>query len=136
MKELNNRQLDLLNYLKNHTNKYVNKKQICKDLPYDYPRHLEGHNNEGNKSKAFSNISLDIRTINDKLDDLIIISNKNLGYKLAADETEATDYIQKQYREALRKLKLAHKLSRKVNLNHQLYFSEEDIKEFKTFIGE
>ena len=126
--------MDLLEYLKNNTNRYVNKKQICKDLPYDYPRHLENNNNEGNKSKAFSNISGDIRVLNDTLENLIIISKKNLGYKLAANESEAADYVQRKFREHLKGLKLAHKLSKKMKLNHQLFFSENDIEEFKTYI--
>ena len=136
MEELNNRQIDLLNYLKENTNRYVNKKQICKDLPYDYPRHLENHNNEGNKSQAYKNISADIRELNDKIDNLIIISKHNIGYKIAANDSEALDYIQSKFREHLKGLKLAHKLTRKVKLNHQLFFSENDIKEFKTYIGE
>ena len=136
MNELNNRQIDLLNYLKNHTDKYVNKKQICKDLPYAYPRHLENNNNEGNKSVAYSNISQDIRVLNDKLENWIIISKRNLGYKLATNEGEASEYIQNKFREHLKGLKLAHKLARKVKLNHQLFFSENDIEEFKTYIDE
>ena len=87
MEELNNRQKELLKYLENNTDKYVSKIQICKDLPYCYPRHLEHHNNEGNKSIAFRNISLDVRTLNDsEMEKIIIYSHK--GYKLADEEEE------------------------------------------------
>ena len=84
--------------------------------------------------REFSNISKDIRVLNDKLENWIIISKRNLGYKLATNEGEASEYIQNKFREHLRGLKLAHKLARKVKLNHQLFFSENDIEEFKTYI--
>lgn len=105
MKEFNNRQKELLEYLKQNTNRYVSKKQICRDLPYVYPRHLENNNNEGNKSVVFSKISSDIRTLNDSDLEQIVICN-HYGYKLA----------------------------KKIGRNHQLYFSENDIKEIKSFI--
>lgn len=132
MEELNNRQKELLNYLKQNTNKYVSKKQICRDLPYAYPRHLENNNNEGNKSVAFSNISSDIRVLNNSDLEQIVICN-HYGYKLANEE-EAELYVSRRFKRDLKALKLDHKLAKKINKNHQLYFSEEDIKEFRTFV--
>ncbi len=132
MKELNNRQKELLKYLENNTDKYVSKIQICKDLPYCYPRHLENHNNEGNKSIAFKNISSDVRTLNDsEMEKIIIYSHK--GYKLA-DKEEAIDYVKRRFKRDLKALKLDHKLNKKINNNNQLYFDDEDIKQIKTFI--
>lgn len=133
MKELNNRQLELLNYLLSNTDKYVSKKDICRDLPLCYPRHLENHNNEGNKSRAFSNISSDIRAINDSDIENIVISN-HTGYKLAQEE-EAIEFVKRRFKRDLKALKLDHKLTKKISNNHQLYFDENEIKEFKTFIG-
>lgn len=135
MKEFNNRQIELLKYLESNTDRYVSKKQICKDLPYAYPRHLENHNNEGNKSKAFSHISSDVRFINDSDYEKIIIFKKNCGYKLAS-ESDANDYLQRRFKRDLKALKLDQKLAKKISRNHQLYLSENDIKEIKTFIGE
>ncbi len=132
MKELNNRQKELLNYLKQNTNKYVSKKQICRDLPYAYPRHLENNNNEGNKSVAFSNISSDIRVLNNSDLEQIVICN-HFGYKLANEE-EAELYVSRRFKRDLKALKLDHKLAKKIDKNHQLYFSEEDIREFRTFV--
>lgn len=131
---MNNRQKELLNYLMNNTDKFVSKKQICKDLPYAYPRHLENHNNEGNKSKAFKNISLDVRTLNDSDLEKIIIYKKG-GYKIATEE-EANDYIQRRFKRDFRSLKLNRKLAKKIGRNHQLYISENDIKEIRTFLEE
>ena len=128
MEELNNRQKELLNYLKQNTNKYVSKKQICRDLPYAYPRHLENNNNEGNKSVAFSNISSDIRVLNNSDLEQIVICN-HYGYKLANEE-EAELYVSRRFKRDLKALKLDHKLAKKIDKNHQLYFSEEDIREF------
>lgn len=135
MKELNNRQKELLEFLKQNTDRYVSKKEICKALPFAYPRHLENHNNEGNKSQAFKNISCDVRALNFSDMQQIIISKNNLGYKLATEE-EAVDFVQRRFRRDLKALKLDHKLSQKINRNHQLFFSNNDIQEFKTFIGE
>lgn len=132
---MNNRQLELLNYLEKNQDKYVSKKQICKDLPFAYPRHLENNNNEGNKSVAFGNISKDVRFINDSDYEKIIIYKANKGYKLANEE-DANDYLQRRFKRDLKALKLDHKLAHKINRNHQLYISENDIKEIKTFIGE
>lgn len=132
MKELNNRQKELLEYLKQNTNRYVSKKQICRDLPYAYPRHLENNNNEGNKSVVFSKISTDIRTLNDSDLEQIVICN-HYGYKLANEE-EANLYVARRFKRDLRALKLDHKLAKKIGRNHQLYFSENDIKEIKSFI--
>lgn len=132
MEELNNRQKELLNYLKQNTNKYVSKKQICRDLPYAYPRHLENNNNEGNKSVAFSNISSDIRVLNNSDLEQIVICN-HYGYKLANEE-EAELYVSRRFKRDLKALKLDHKLAKKIDKNHQLYFSEEDIREFRTFV--
>lgn len=130
--KLNNRQIEFLEYLKKNTNKYVTKKQICKDLPFCYPRHLENNNNEGNKSVAFSNISNDVRALNNSDMEQIIICN-HFGYKLATEE-EANLYIQRRFKRDLRALKLDHKLAKKVGRNHQLYFNDNDIKEIKAFI--
>lgn len=132
MKELNNRQKELLEYLKQNTNRYVSKKQICKDLPFAYPRHLENNNNEGNKSTAFKNISCDVRTLNDSDLEQIIICN-HTGYKLATEE-EAAEYVSRRFKRDLKALKLDHKLSKKIARNNQLYFSYDDIKIIKTFI--
>lgn len=130
--KLNNRQIEFLEYLKKNTNKYVTKKQICKDLPFCYPRHLENNNNEGNKSVAFSNISNDVRALNNSDMEQIIICN-HFGYKLATEE-EANLYIQRRFKRDLKALKLDHKLAKKVGRNHQLYFNDNDIKEIKAFI--
>lgn len=132
MKELNNRQKELLEYLKQNTNRYVSKKQICKDLPYAYPRHLENNNNEGNKSVAFSKISSDIRALNDSDLQQLVICN-HYGYKLANEE-EANVYVSRRFKRDLRALKLDHKLAKKIGRNHQLYFSENDIREIKSFV--
>ena len=132
---MNNRQKELLDYLVANQDKYVSKKQICKDLPFAYPRHLENNNNEGNKSVAFSNISSDVRFINNSDYEKIIIYKANKGYRLASEE-DASDYLQRRFRRDLRALKLDHKLAQKIKRNHQLYLSENDIQEIKTFIGE
>lgn len=134
---MNNRQKELYEYLLKNTDKYVSKKQICKDLSYAYPRHLENHNNEGNKSRAYSNISSDIRALNDSDIELIIIFKKGLngGYKIA-NEDEANKYIQCRFKRDFKSLKLNRKLVQKIGRNHQLYISENDIKEIRTFLGE
>lgn len=133
MKDFNNRQKELLEYLEQNTDRYVTKKQICKDLPYAYPRHLENNNNEGNKSVAFSHISKDVRTINNSDYEKIIIYKSNKGYKLATQQ-EADEYLQCRFKRDLKSLKLDHKLLKKIGRHHQLYFSNDDIKEISTFI--
>lgn len=133
--ELNNRQKELLNYLKIKYKEaiYVTKKQICKDLPYAYPRHLENHNNEGNKSRAFSNISADIRALNNSDLEQIIVSTKK-GYKIAT-EKEAKEYLSRRFKRDLKSLKLNYKLNQKIKLDNQLYISDDEIRVFKTFLG-
>lgn len=133
---LNNRQKELLEYLIEHKNEYVSKVRICKDLPMAYPRHLENHNNEGNKSIAFKNISVDVRTINESAEiDYIIIFRRYKGYKLGNEE-EILTYIKNRFKRDLKALKLDWQLVRKNKLDHQLYFDKEEIKEIKTYIGE
>lgn len=129
---LNQRQWDLYKYLLTQ-NAYISKREICKALPYDYPRHLENNNNEGNKSVAFGNISKDVRAINNS-DDIenVIISNKK-GYKIA-DYEEAKKYIESRFKRDLKSLKLNWKLKRKVNIDGQLKYENEDIKEVITFL--
>lgn len=131
---LNDRQLDLYRYLLMQST-FKSKKEICKALPYDYPRHLENNNNEGNKSVAYSKISADVRAINnsDEIEN-VIISNKK-GFKIA-DYEEAKKYIERRFKRDLRSLKLNWKLKKKVNIDGQLKFEDDDIKEIKTFIRE
>ena len=130
--KLNNRQVELLAYLKANSDRYVSKKQICRDLPYAYPRHLENNNTEGNKSVAFSNISQDVRALNQSDMDQIVVCN-HYGYKLANEE-EADRYIASRFKRDLKALKLDYQLSKKVGRNHQLYFTDSDIKEIRTFV--
>ena len=134
MKELNNRQINLYNYLlsKYEENEYISKKQICNDLPYEYPRHLENHNNEGNKSVAYANISKDIRVLNESDIRHIIISNHK-GFKIANEE-EAIRYIYGKKFSALRKLKDSNILEKKLIKDGQLTFNNNELEEINTFI--
>lgn len=127
---LNNRQLSLYNYLLNKKD-YVSKKQICKDLPMEYPRHLENNNNEGNKSYAYFLISNDVRVLNDSDIESIIISNKR-GFKVA-DKKEAIKYLERRFKRDFKSLKLNWKLKRKIDLDHQLKFDDDEIKIIEMF---
>lgn len=128
---MNNRQMALISLLEANRDKFLTKKDIYTQIPFAYPRHLENHNNEGNKSVALRNISLDVREINNNDDiDFIIIYKK--GYKIATPD-EAEDYIKRRFKRDLKSLKLNWKLVNKMKLNNQLYMEEDDIKEIKTF---
>jgi hypothetical protein len=129
---LNDRQIDLYKFLLTQ-HSFISKKEICKAMPYHYPRHLEHNNNEGNKSVAFGNISKDIRAINNSDDIENVVIGTKKGYKIATHE-EAKKYIESRFKRDLKSLKLNWKLKRKVNIDGQLRFEDEDIKEVMTFI--
>lgn len=130
---MNNRQNELLKYLKENKERYVSKKTICREIPMAYPRHLENNNNEGNKSTAFSNISSDVRTINDNENiNFVIIYKAGKGYKIGNQE-ETKDYIERRFKRDLKALKLDWKLVKKVNLNNQITMDDEELRIIKAF---
>ena len=134
---MNNRQLELYNYLlsKRETDEYISKKQICKDLPLLYPRHLEHNNNEGNKSSAYSKISLDIREINYTTDiENIVISSKK-GFKIANNKEEAKKYIESRFKRDLISLKLNWNLKEKLERNNQIKFDNEKLRTIEIFLN-
>lgn len=137
MKELNNRQIRLYDYLlkKYDEDRYISKSEICRDLPMEYPRHLEYHNNEGNKSSAYASISKDIRELNENDDITHIIVSSRKGFKIANYE-ETIAYILRKHKSALRLLVDSNKLKKKLVKDNQMYFDNEEIKEVETFIKE
>lgn len=117
MNELNNRQLDLYNLLKNNPDKAFFEIEICCSMPNWYictnTTPATFHD-----SPARQLITADIRTINE-CDTIqkIIISTPD-GVKLASKE-EAERYIKGQYAAIFRKLKRIRKLERKAGLDGQ-----------------
>lgn len=133
--ELNNRQINLYNYLllKYDEERYISKKEICKDLPYEYPRHLETNKNEGNCSVAFFRISDDVKKINSNESiKHIIVSNKK-GFKIANKE-EARRYLESRFRRDLKSLKLDWQLKKKISSDGQLVMNGEVLETIETFI--
>jgi len=132
---LNNRQIELLEYLKANKDTFKGKVQICAGLPFAYPRHLENNNNEGNKSTVFKNLSNDVRFINNCDDIEFIIISSNKGFKIGNPE-EVENYINKRFKRDLKALKLDWNLVKKKNLDKQLKMDEEVIKEVKAYMEE
>lgn len=114
MENLNTRQWDLYNFLKQKypEGRFISKNEIAEALP----EHYQVKDGETRKCRAIEN---DIRFINKcELIQKIIVSNQK-GYKIG-NEAEITEYLNRRFRRDFKSLKLNWDLSRKVALDGQM----------------
>ena len=115
MNELNSRQWELYNYLKERGDNWTPLKKIAVDLNYGTPAPTVTFNN----SFARRQITKDRQVINnsDVIQKIIICGNK--GLKLANKE-EAEDYLAKDKTSLLNALARHYKLEKKAGMDGQL----------------
>lgn len=126
-KKLNNRQWRLYVVLREaaivRPGEWITKEEICETLSPDYPRHLEIVPDEYGRypirvediklrsehnSSAFRKLRADIKAINndsDRVQKIILSSSK--GYRLAIDDQEVRDAMERRRIAALKRLKAA-----------------------------
>lgn len=125
MNDLNTRQWNLYNYLKERGDNWTSLRQIAEALNYGEVKPNQTFNN----SLARRLITKDRQTLNnsDVIQKIIICGNK--GLKLAS-KAEAEDYLSKDKKSLLNALARHYKLERKAGLDSQLKFvtgSEREI---------
>lgn len=126
---LNNRQLELYNYLLNQ-NDWVNRKQILMDLQHVY-NFVDNGNLYTNSAAVL--LTQDLHTLNNSNDvRKLIIHNSRHGVKIA-DEKEASVYLNKALAESLKKLQQYHFLHDKLIKDGQMAMVNDDIKVLETF---
>lgn len=128
---LTNEQRRLYEYfLENAKDRYVSKDDICDTLCDIYPRYKEKASEL--YSSSYRQLRRDIRAINSSDVENIIISDIK-GYKVA-NEDEAIKFIERRIKRDCKSLKINWNLKRKIGNNGQFHFSDDTLKEIKTFV--
>lgn len=117
-------------FVENAKDKYVSKDDVCDALCDIYPRCKEETSEL--YSTSYRQLRRDIRAINSSDAENIIISDTN-GYKVANEE-EAIKFIERRIKRDCKSLKINWNLKRKIGNNGQFHFSDDTLKEIKTFV--
>lgn len=134
MKELNERQIALYNFLKAQGDNWTLQIEVVYGLIEYYP--FTDSNDKFHDSTARHTLTADIRALNnsDAIQKVIISSGK--GVKIATEE-EWQAAIKREYISTFKKLKRIRQKERKGNMNGQLYMlyeTEQDI--IQAFLNE
>lgn len=127
---LNNRQIELYNYLEKHT-RFVSAETICTALHQLYG--TDYLNASNHLSYPYAMLRADIRAINRSDVEHIIVSSPK-GYKIATKE-EAVEFVKRRMKRDLKSLKINWNLKRKIGNDGQSTMTDEGlIEEIKTYI--
>lgn len=134
--ELNSRQWDLYNYLKDHGDEWIVQAQVAAEIPaYNYDGNEDFALFHDNQARHI--MTADIRAINDSGVIQKIIISSGRGIKLATKE-EFTKYIKSEFAAVFRKLARVRKKAKK-GFNDQQYkitFGEYERNVVEAFIND